>query len=174
MGRLAGRVLRTHRSKTSSMPAATLAGEGSLTAGGTISAGALLSGVGTLTTGGVRAAIQELRDSSLEELRRLLAECYGARKAGDTLDTDLLAAKVETTTKMINVAKLLRAGAKWGVVTIIASLIGVAVTHEANDFMGWTPPPITIVRQMSPAQMDELSRQIIHHLQEMQQRCEHR
>ena len=54
--------------------------------------------------------------------------------------------------------------------TIIASLIGVAVEHEANDLMGWTPPPITIVWQMSPSQMDELSHQIIQQLEQMHQR----
>jgi len=37
---------------------------------------------------------------------------------------------------MGKVAHLLRAGAKWRVVTIIASLIGVAVEHEANDPYG--------------------------------------
>ena len=51
--------------------------------------------------------------------------------------------------------------------TIIASLIGVAVEHEVNGLMGWTPPPITIVRQMSPSQMDELSHQILQQLEQM-------
>ena len=32
--------------------------------------------------------------------------------------------------------------------------------HEVNDLMGWTPP-IRIVRQMSPSQLDELSHQIL-------------
>jgi hypothetical protein len=36
---------------------------------------------------------------------------------------------------MGKVAHLLRAVAKWGVVTIIASLIGVAVEHEVNDLI---------------------------------------
>jgi len=39
--------------------------------------------------------------------------------------------------------------------------------------MGWTPP-ITIVRQMSPSQMDELSHQIRQQLEQMHQRQEHR
>jgi len=111
-----------------------------------------LSGVGTLTAGGVRAAVQELRDSSLDDLRRLLAEYCGAHKAADTAGADILVAEVETKTRMVNVARLLRAGAKFGVVTIIAAVIGVPVAREVNDLMGWTPPPITIVRQMSPAQ----------------------
>jgi len=36
----------------------------------------------------------------------------------DTVTPYILAAKVETTTRMGKVAHLLRAGAKWGVVTI--------------------------------------------------------
>jgi len=39
--------------------------------------------------------------------------------------------------------------------------------------MGWTPPPITIVRQMSPSQMDELSHQILQQLEQMHQWQEH-
>jgi hypothetical protein len=54
-------------------------------------------------------------------------------------------------------------------VVVIASLIGVAVEHEVNDLMGWTPPPITIVRQMSPTQLDELSHQILQQLEQMHQ-----
>jgi hypothetical protein len=46
------------------------------------------------------------------------------------------------------------------------ALIGVAVEHEVNDLMGWTPP-ITIVRQMSPSQLDELSHQILQQLEQM-------
>lgn len=138
-----------------------LSGEGSLTAGGTISAAAQLSGVGTLTAGGIRAAVQELHDSSVEELKRLLTEFLATQRAGGSRDPRNLAAKVETTTRMVSVARVLRAGAKWGIVTIIASLIGAGIEHEVVDLMGWTPPPITIVRQMSPAQMDELSRQIM-------------
>jgi len=73
---------------------------------------------GMLTVCDIRYAVQELRDSSVEELRRLLAGFSRAHKAGDTTDTDILAAKVGTTTRMGMVAHLLRAGAKWGVVTI--------------------------------------------------------
>lgn len=86
---------------------------------------------------------------------------------------DALVAKVKTRTRIVNVAPLLRAAAKWGVLTIIAALIGTAVDHEANDLMGWTPPSIIIVRQMSPAQMDELSHQIIQQLEQMRRRLEH-
>jgi len=73
---------------------------------------------GTLTVGDIWDAVPELRDFSLEELRRLLAGYSRAQKAGDTTDTGILAAKVGTTTRMGKVGHLLRAGAKWGVVTI--------------------------------------------------------
>ena len=66
---------------------------------------------GTLTVGDIRDAVQELRDSSLEELRRLLAEYSRAHKVGDTTDTGILAAEVGTTTRMGKVGHLLRAGA---------------------------------------------------------------
>jgi hypothetical protein len=150
------------RPKILSVPGgAHLSGEGSLTAGGAIAPAAQLSGVGTLTAGGIRAAVQELHDSSVEELKRLLTEFLATQRAGGSTDAADLPAKVETTTSMVSVARVLRAGAKWGIATIIAALIGAGIEHEANDFMGWTPPSITVVRQMSPAQMDELSRQIM-------------
>jgi ribosomal protein L29 len=154
-------------------------GQGSLTSGVTVSAAAGLSGSGTLTVGGVRAAVQELRDSSLDELRRLLDEhrqaldeLRQARTADDTTGIDALATKVEARAKMPNVARLLRTAAKWGAVTIIAAVIGAGVDHEVSDRMGWTPPPITIVQQMSPAQMDELSHEIIQHLEQMRHQIE--
>jgi hypothetical protein len=49
---------------------------------------------GTLTVGDIRDAVRELRDFSLEELRRLLAGYSRAHKAGDTTDTGILTAKV--------------------------------------------------------------------------------
>lgn len=69
---------------------------------------------------------------------------------------------------MVSVARLLRAGAKRGAVTVIAAMIGVPVTHEVSDLVGWTRPSIAVVRQMSPTQTDELSRQIIRELEKMQ------
>jgi hypothetical protein len=129
---------------------------------------------GTLTVADVRDAVQELCSVGVVELRRLLAEYYQAGKAGHTTDSDTLAAKVETTTRMVKVARLLRVGAKWGAVTILASLIGAPVDHEVSDLMGWTPPPITIVVEMSPAQRDELSHQILQQLEQMYQRQHHR
>jgi len=127
---------------------------------------------GSLTVTDIWDAVQELRDSIVDELRRLIAEYYRDNRAGLTTDSDILAAKVEATTRMVKVARLLRAGAKWGAVTIIASLIGVAVDHEVSDLMGWTPPSVTIVRQMSPHQVDELSHQILHQLEQMRKRYE--
>jgi hypothetical protein len=150
-----------------------LSGKGTLTAGGPISPGAQLSGVGTLTAGGIRAAVQEIHDSSVEELKRLLTEFIAAQSAGNTADAGDLAAKVETTTRMVSVARLLRAGTKWGIVTILASLIGLGFEHEANDLMGWTPPSITIVQQMSHAQMDELSHQILQQIEHLRQPQDH-
>ena len=124
---------------------------------------------GAVTVSDIRDAIQELLASNLEELRRLLAEYYRDHKAGNTSDSDVLAVQVETTAKMGKVARLVRAAAKWGAVTIIASLIGAGVDHEVSDLIGWTPPPITIVRQMSPSQVDELSHQIYRQLEQMRQ-----
>ena len=124
---------------------------------------------GTLTVGDIRDAAQELRDSSLEELRRLLAGYSRAHRAGDTTDTDILAAEVETMTRMGKVGHLLRAGAKWGVVTIYREPD--RRCGSCNTF-GCTTA-ITIVRQMSPSQMDELSHQILQQLEQMHQRQEH-
>jgi hypothetical protein len=47
------------------------------------------------------------------------------------------------------------------------------VEHEVNDLLGWAPPPITVVRLMSPSQMDELSHQIFQQLEQMRQWQEH-
>jgi hypothetical protein len=66
--------------------------------------------------GDIRDAAQELRDSSVEELRRLLAGFSRAHKAGRYYRYP--GAKVGTATRMGMVGHLLRAGAKWGVVTI--------------------------------------------------------
>jgi hypothetical protein len=74
---------------------------------------------GLLTVGAIRDAAQELRDSSRQELRRLLAGFSRAHKAGRYYRYRYPGrAKLGTTTRMGMVAHLLRAGAKWGVVTI--------------------------------------------------------
>jgi hypothetical protein len=127
----------------------------------------------TLTVGGIRDAVQELRDSSLEELRRLLAEYDRANKAGHTVDSTVLAAHAETT-GMPSLAKLIRAGAKLGIMTIITAIISGPVNYEESNLLHWTPPSITVIQQMSPAQMDELARQIERHLEQMARRQEAR
>jgi hypothetical protein len=111
---------------------------------------------GTLTVGGIRDAVQELHDASLEELRRLLAEYDRATE----------------TTGMPSLAKLIRAGAQFGIMTIIAAIISGPVTYEESNLLHWTPPSITVVQRMSPAQMDELARQIERHLEQMARRQE--
>jgi hypothetical protein len=50
--------------------------------------------------GDIRDAVQQLRDSSPEETVTPAGRAIRGRKAGDTTDTDILAAKVETTTRM--------------------------------------------------------------------------
>jgi hypothetical protein len=110
-----------------------------------------VSGYGT-----IRDAVQELHDASLEDLRRLLAE-YDRATAP---------------TGMPSLAKLIRAGAKFGIVTIIAAIIGAPVTYEESNLLHWTPPSITVVQQMSPTQMDELAHQIERHLEQVARREE--
>jgi len=75
------------------VPSTAMSGQGSLNVGGRVSASAALSGVGTLTVGAAQAAVQELRDSNLEELRRLLDEYLQAYEARDTADIDVLVYK---------------------------------------------------------------------------------
>ncbi len=88
---------------------------------------------GTLTVGAIRDALRSCVIPVLRKLRRLLAGYSRARKAGDATDTDIPAAKFESTIRMGMVAHLLRAGAKWGVVTIYREPDRVAVDHEVND-----------------------------------------
>jgi len=143
-------------------------GEGGLTAGGVIRGSATLRGEGTLVAGGtVRDAVQELRDSSREELQRLLDLYLRDRAHAGAAET--LAAQADTT-GMPSLAKLIRAGAKFGIMTIIAAIISGPVTYEESNLMHWTPPSITKIQQMSPAQMDELSRKIEQYLEQMTRR----
>jgi hypothetical protein len=128
---------------------------------------------GTLTASGVvRDALQELRDSSLEDLKHLLVEYYQAKKSGDSGDIDALATEVENTAKLPKVARLLRTVATWSALAILSTLIGVPVDHEANQLLGWSPPSITAIRQMSPAQLDKLSGQIVHQLEQADEQLE--
>ena len=148
--------------------AVSMRGEGGLTAGGIIRGSATLRGEGTLVAGGtVRDAVQELRDSSREELRRLLDLYLRDRAHAGAAET--LAAQADTT-GMPSLAKLIRAGAKFGIMTIIAAIISGPATYEESNLMHWTPPSITKIRQMSPAQMDELSRKIEQCLEQMARR----
>jgi hypothetical protein len=140
--------------------------------GMTATATVTMSATATLTVGAIRDAVQELRDSSLEELRRLLAEYDRANKAEHTADSSALAAHAAETTGMPSLAKLIRAGAQFGIMTIIAAVISGPVTYEESNLLHWTPPSITVVQQMSPAQMDELARQIERHLEQMARRQE--
>jgi ribosomal protein L29 len=135
------------------------------------SSAAALSGVGMLSAGNVRAAAQELRDSSREELQRLL-DLY-LRDRAQVAVAEILAAHAETAGKP-SLARVIRAGFKFGIMTIIAAVISGPVSHEEGRLMHWTPPPITVVRQMSPAQMDELSHQILRELEKVKQRHERR
>jgi hypothetical protein len=118
----------------------------------------------------IRYAVQELHDSSLDELSRLQNAIQKTQSTGEAIDPDKLAAKVEATTRMATFSRLLRSGSKWSLAAIIASLISVPINYGVNDFMGWTPPSVTVVRQMSPSQMDELRDQILHQLEQMDQR----
>jgi hypothetical protein len=72
---------------------------------------------------------------------------------------DALAARVEVA-GMPSLAKLIKAAAKFGALTIIAAIISGPVDNAERSLLGWTPPPVRVVRQMSPAQMDELARQV--------------
>ena len=153
-------------------PAVSMHGEGRLAAGGVLRVGAAatLRGEGTLVAGGtVRAAVQELRDSSREELERLL-DLY-IRDRAHAAVTETLAAQAETT-GMPGLARLIRAGASFGIMTIIAAIISGPVSNAEISLMHWTPPSISKIQQMSPAQMDELSRQIEQHLEQMARRRE--
>src|SRR5712691_5829595 len=133
-----------------SPPAASLRGESSLTAGGVIQGGAHLRGEGRLVAGGtIRDAVQELHDSSREQLRQLLIQLSQAPRtivAIDGHDEDL-AAQAESS-GMPSVAKLIRAAAKFGIVTVIAAIISGPVSNEEDSIMHWTPPPVTKIQQM--------------------------
>jgi len=133
-----------------------------------------ISATAMLTVHDIRCVVDELRESSLEELRRLLDDYLRTHKAGDNTDADALATRVKNKTNMAKVAGLVRVAAKWGVITIIAAVIGSGVDHEMGELMGWTPPSITVVRQMSPSQLDELSHQIMQQLQHRRERHEPR
>jgi hypothetical protein len=124
----------------------------------------------------IRAAVQELHDASLEEFRQLLMariesadgfDFYGI--AEDQAGVDALASGASAD-GLPGVARLIRAGARWGIVTIIAAIIGVPVDHAVGDFMGWNPPTVQVVQQMSPGQLDQLAQDIERQLEQWEQR----
>ena len=153
-----------------SPPVASLRSENSSTAGDVITGSVHLRGEGGLVAGGtIRDAVQELHDSSREQLRLLLIQLSQAPRTVvviDGLDEDL-AAQAEST-GMPSLAKLIRAAAKFGIMTIIAAIISGPVGNEESSLLHWTPPSITKIQRMSPAQMDELARQIEHQLQQFE------
>jgi hypothetical protein len=127
----------------------------------------------------IRAAVQELHDASVEEFRQLLLTrirssdgigFYGI--AEDQAAVDALASGASTG-GLPEVARLIRAGARWGIITIIAAIIGVPVGHVVDDFMGWNPPTVQVVQQMSPSQLDQLAQDIERRLEQWEQRQEH-
>ncbi len=81
-------------------------GESSLIAavGGITLPAMRLSGTLAVVTFGMRSSSCVI--PALRKLRRLLAGLFAGAKAGDTTDTDILAAKVETTTRMAKWAHL--------------------------------------------------------------------
>lgn len=121
----------------------------------------------------IQAAVQEMHDSNRDEFRRLVAFLKSSWSAGQVavpLPAEMVASQAEKA-GLSAVAKLVRVGAKWGIATIIAAIISGPIQSEEAVLGHWTPPSITQVQKMSPEQMDELSRQIMHQLeQQMDQR----
>jgi hypothetical protein len=152
--------------------AASLTGSGSLS-GGRFGPVVELSGEGRIL-GAVRAAVQELRDSSQDDLSQILAEIRALRAQQLVQPTAAAAVAVSAESRgMPRLGELVRARAKWGVITILAAIIGAGVEHEVYALAGWNPPSITVVRQMSRAQMDELAQQIEHQLEQWERSQQH-
>jgi hypothetical protein len=153
-------------------PAASLTASSSFTVGGPVSPAVHLKGEGRLSIGTIRAAVQELHDSSHYELQERWNTWnqvnYLRVPAVRGNEVAALADEADKS-RMTSLAKLIRAGAKFGAMTIIAAIISGPVNNTESDLFGWTPPSVTVVRQMSPAQMDELARQIEHKLQQREQ-----
>ena len=127
----------------------------------------------------IRAAVQELHDASVEEFRQLvmsrIESSDGIRfydLAEDQAAVDALASGASAG-GLPRVARLIRAGARWGIITIIAAIIGVPVEHAVDDFMGWNPPTVQVVQQMSRSQLDQLAQDIEHQLEQWEQHQEH-
>jgi hypothetical protein len=116
----------------------------------------------------IRAAVQEMHDSNRSDERRLsvsLASSWRVERADVPLPAEMVAAQAEEV-GLSSVAKLIRAAAKWGIAAIIAAIISGPIQYEEGNLGHWTPPPITEIVQMSPHQMDELSRQILQQVEQ--------
>jgi hypothetical protein len=126
----------------------------------------------------IREAVQELHDASVEEFRQLLmariSSSDGIRFYDIAEDQAVVDALVSGASArgLPRVAKLIRAGARFGIITIIAAIISAPVDHEVNDFMGWNPPTVQVVKQMSPNQLDQLARDIERQMEQWEQRQE--
>lgn len=160
-------------------PVVAMAATSRLEAGGAVTSGVNMRAESRLST--IRQAVQELHDASLEEFRQLLIvrisssdptildglpEDEAAVEAVDALATDASGSGLP------GMAKLIRAGAKFGMITIIAAIISTPVEHEVDDFMGWNPPPVQVVRQMSSRQLDQLAQDIEHQMEQWERNQE--
>ena len=160
-------------------PAVVMAATSKLEPGGAVTSGVNMGAESRLST--IRQAVQELHDASLEQFRQLLIARNSSshRTILDGLFEDEAAVEVADAMAtdasgrgLPGMAKLIRAGVKFGIITIIATIIGAPVEHEVYDFMGWNPPPVQVVRQMSPRQLDQLAQDIEHQMEQWEQRQE--
>jgi hypothetical protein len=56
---------------------------------------------------------------------------------------------------------------RFGIASILAAIISGPVTEAESNLFGWTPPSVTVIRQMSPKQMDELAREMEQHIEQL-------
>jgi hypothetical protein len=123
----------------------------------------------------IQAAVQEMHDYNRDEFRRLsalLKLSWNVEAAPVPLPAELVASQAEKA-GLSAVAKLVRVGSKFVIATIIAAIISGPIQYEYAVLGHWTPPSITQVQEMSPEQMDELSRQIMHQLEQQMDQREH-
>jgi hypothetical protein len=125
--------------------------------------------------GYVQDAVQEMHDSSradLELLSSRLVVYWEAKTTAVPLPAETVAAEAEKA-GLSAVAKLVRAGAKFGIASIIAAIISGPIVNEEGNLLHWTPPPISVVQAMSPQQMEELTRQIVQQVEQQIEKDEH-
>jgi hypothetical protein len=150
-------------------PGASLASAGSLNANVTISTSVRMQGEGRLSIAVIRAAVQEMHDSSPADLGVLQEEVRALRaQLAQPAVIEAVAASAEKH-HMPSLARMFRSAAKFTALTIIAAIISGAASTAENSIMGWNPPSITEIQRMSPAQMDELARQIERQLEQQEQ-----